>query len=162
MLNTPTALKSRTFATTGTETNPFPDRGARILVAGRSLPGGAMSVASKERPAPWDGPAILLSDQDALGLLLFLPALSHLIGLRLVGRVIRIWRRLLVGHRSFPLHKLADDHGLDRCGDSTGRTALTLDAWALATFIGGRAVDAAHSAPNMMSRLTRMTQITAR
>ena len=79
-----------------------------------------MSVASKERPAPWDGPAILLSDQDALGLLLFLPALSHLIGLRLVGRVIRIWRRLLVGHRSFPLHKLADDHGLDRCGDFDG------------------------------------------
>ena len=60
------------------------------------------SVASKERPAPRDGPAILLSDRDALRLL-FLLALSNLIGLRLVGRVIGIWRRLLVGHRSFLL-----------------------------------------------------------
>ena len=54
-----------------------------MSVAGRPLPGAAASVASKERPAAWNGPAILLSDQDALRRLLFRLPLSNLIGLRL-------------------------------------------------------------------------------
>jgi hypothetical protein len=82
-------------------------------------PVGYGSVASKELPAPTDGPAIPLSDRDALRLL-FLLALSNRIGLRPVRRVMRIWGRLLISHRSFLLHNLLDDHGLGCRGDFNG------------------------------------------
>jgi hypothetical protein len=59
------------------------------------------SVALKEPPAPRDGPAILLSDRDALRLL-FLLALSNLIGLRLVGRVVRILKAFVGPPSVFP------------------------------------------------------------